>query len=181
MPPPRVILISGPAGAGKTSIAERIARNPGWKHVSEDDYWVTMKAGRPPGELRTPREELAVQARVLEQIRALVREEENVALEFILYNDPPEPVLNYQRALDAADIPLAIRLLRADADEVLRRMSMRGRLGDADVRARRVQIEHQLRCLESPDVDHEWVIDTSDMQLEEVYQRHFRALVEGAR
>jgi predicted kinase len=175
---PRVILIAGPGGVGKTSIAARIAQHPGWEHVSEDDYWVALKAGRPPGELRTLAEEHAVQAQVLDRVEALVRDGKSVALEFILYKDPPEPVLNYQRALAAAAVPFETRLLRADADEVLRRMVERGRAGDADAEARRSQVAHQLQCLTSRHVDPDWVIDTSGVPLDEVFTRHFRTLLE---
>jgi predicted kinase len=175
---PRAILIAGPAGVGKTSIAARIARHPDWAHVSEDDYWERIKAGRPPGELRTPEEEPAVQAQVRERIAALVRQGKNVALEFILYKDPPEPMLNYQRALVRAAVPFATRLLRADADEILRRMVKRGRAGDVDVEARRPQVEHQLKCLASSHIDPAWVIDTSTVPLNEVFARHFRGMME---
>jgi hypothetical protein len=60
-------------------------------------------------------------------------------------------------------------------------MKMRGRPRDADLEKRLVQIEHQLRCLESPCIQAAWLIDTSDLSLEEVYARHFQAIVEEAK
>jgi hypothetical protein len=46
------------------------------------------------------------------------------------------------------------------------------------VEKRRAQAEQELRCLVSPYIQHDWVIDTSDIPLEEVYATHFQAIVE---
>lgn len=176
---PRVLLLAGPGGAGKTSTAARIAQHPDWKHVSEDDYWVKIKEGHPWGELRTPDEQRVVQDEVVRVIIDLVMRRKNVVLEFILYEDPPHPLLNYQNALTSPDIQVITKILRPSADEVLDRMKMRGRPRDADLEKRRAQAEHQLRCLESPYIQSDWIIDTSDVALEEVYARHFQAMVEN--
>ena len=176
---PRVLLVAGPGGAGKTSTATRIARHPDWECVSEDDYWVKIKEGRPWGELRTPEEQRIVQREVVRQVIDLVKRKKNVVLEFILYEDPPHPLMNYQSGLASRDIPLVIRILRPTVDEVLRRMKTRGRARDADLDKRRVQAEQQIHCLASPYIQDDWVIDTSGVPLEEVYTRHFQAIVEG--
>lgn len=178
---PHVLLLAGPGGAGKTSTAARIARHSLWEHVSEDDYWVKIKEGHPWGELRTPTEQRIVQNEVERRVIELVMSKKNVVLEFILYEDPPHPLLNYQNVLASRDIPFTTRILRPSADAVLQRMTMRRRPRDADLEKRRGQVEHQLRCLASPYIQHDWLIDTSDLSLEEVYARHFQALVEGAK
>jgi len=67
--------------------------------VSEDDYWVKIKEGHPWGELRTPEEQSAVQEEVVRRVVDLVTRRKNVVLEFILYEDPPRPLMNYQSAL----------------------------------------------------------------------------------
>ena len=175
---PHVLLLAGPGGAGKTSTAARIAQNQHWEHVSEDDYWVKIKEGHSWGELRTPEEQSAVQEEVVRRVVDLVTRRKNVVLEFILYEDPPRPLMNYQSALTSRDIPFTTRILRPSADEVLRRMIKRGRPRDADMEKRRAQAEHQLRCLLSPVIHDDWVIDTSDIPLEEVYARYFQAMVE---
>jgi hypothetical protein len=131
------------------------------------------------GELRTPEEERIVQDEVVRRVVELVDRKKNVVLEFILYQDPPHPLLNYRNALTSRGIPFTTRILRPSADEVLRRMKMRGRRRDADVEKRRAQAEWQLRCLASPYIQHDWVIDTSDIPLEEVYVTHFQAIVEN--
>ena len=174
-----MILLAGPGGVGKTSTAARIAQHPDWQYVSEDDYWVKIKEGHPWGELRTPEEERAVQDEVVRRVIELVTRKKNVVLEFILYEDPPHPLLNYRSALTSRGIPFVTRILRPSADELLRRMKMRGRRRDADVEKRRAQAEQQLRCLASPYIQHDWVIDTSDIPLEEVYATHFQAIVEN--
>jgi adenylate kinase family enzyme len=175
---PSVILIAGPGGAGKTSTAARIAQHPRWDHISEDDYWVRIKEGRPWGELRTPEEQHLVQRDVLERMLTLVGEGRKVVLEFILYEMPPRPLLAYQDALRSRHIPFETRLLRPQIDEVLRRMQARGRPRDADLEKRRSEISHQLSCLEPPHVEVAWLLDTTDTSLEDVYQTHFRDLVE---
>jgi adenylate kinase family enzyme len=176
---PHVLLLAGPGGAGKTSTAARIAQHPDWEHVSEDDYWVNIKEGHPWGELRTPEEQRVVQVEVVRLVIDLVTRKKNVVLEFILYEDPPQPLLNYQNALASGDIPFTTRILRPSADEVLQRMKVRGRTRDADLEKRRAQAEQQLRCLASPYIQSDWIIDTSDLPLEEMYARHFQAIVEN--
>src|SRR5215207_4153638 len=83
----KTILITGPAGSGKTSLAERIAQNENWIHVSEDVHWVEIKQGHPPGELRTPEEQSIVQPAVVLQIRDLLSKGNSVVLEFINYEN----------------------------------------------------------------------------------------------
>ena len=175
---PLVLLLAGPGGAGKTSTAARIAQHRDWEHVSEDDFWVTLKAGHPWGELRTPEEERVVQAQTLARVFDLAARQKNVVLEFILYEDPPRPLLAYRDALAATEIDVTIRILRPRADEVMRRMVLRGRERDANVQKRQAEVEHQLRCLGSEHIRDEWVIDTSDLSLEETYQGYFRQIVE---
>ncbi len=178
---PQVILLAGPGGAGKTTTAARIAQHPDWEHLSEDEYWVRIKEGRPWGELRTPEEELLVQEEVVRRVIELVTIKKNVVLEFILYEDPPRPLLNYQNALRLRDIPFTTRILRPSADEVIQRMTIRGRPRDADLEKRRAQVEHQIRCLASPHIQDDWVIDTTEVPLEDVYRKYFRAIVESPR
>ena len=176
---PHVILLAGPGGAGKTTTAARIAQHPDWEHLSEDEYWVRIKEGHPWGELRTPEEQCLVQDEVARRVIDLVTRKKNVVLEFILYEDPPHPLLNYQNALRLRDIPFTTKILRPSADEVLRRMKIRARPRDADMEKRRAQAKQQLRCLASPHIKGDWIIDTSALPLEEVYLKYFQAIVEN--
>jgi len=174
-----VILLAGPAGSGKTSTAARIARHPEWVHVSEDEYWVKIKEGRPPHERRTPEEHDIVQQRVAERVAEIVSSNKNVVLEFILYEDPPRPLVCYQEALGARDVPVITRILRPTVEEILRRIQVRQRRSDDDLHRLRVHAENQVRVLASPHIQPDWVIDTTDLTLEEVYARHFKPTVES--
>lgn len=169
----KVILIAGPAGVGKTTMAQRIARNAGWVMISEDDAWVKIKAGRPVGELRTPEEEAIVQAQTLAQ---LVREAEagtNVVLEFILYRNPPLPIIFYREELLKRGIDVITRMLKASDDELWDRKQRRGHAWDSDEAQQRTFATHQLSCLDSDYFEEGWIIDSTALSAEEVYRRHF--------
>jgi adenylate kinase family enzyme len=174
---PQVILIAGPAGAGKTSIADRIAQEKGWIHLSEDSAWDAIKDGHPMNEQRSPAEEVIAQAMTVEHLERAIRNGKRVVLEFILYEDPPRPLLNYQQILTEKNIPFMTRILRPQVDEIIRRIQKRGRKDDADLDDRRRHAYHQIRCLDSMHILDEWVIDTTSLSLEEVYVKHFKNLV----
>ncbi|MEN3274179.1 MAG: hypothetical protein V7636_2940 [Actinomycetota bacterium] len=175
---PSVLLIAGPAGAGKSSIAARISDQPGWLHLSEDEHWTRIKIGRPPGELRTSAEQEVVQREVIDRVRAEVADGRRVALELILYEDPPRPLQRYQGAFDADGITYATRILRPSVDELLRRITVRGRSIEVDLPNLRAALEHQVGVLSSPHIDPRSIIDITDLGVEELYDRHFRPLVE---
>jgi adenylate kinase family enzyme len=173
-----VILLAGPAGSGKTTTASRIADHPDWVHLSEDDHWVKIKEGRPADELRTADEEKIVQSEVLRRVIATLADHKKVVLEFILYEDPPHPLLSYQKALTVADIPFTTKILRPNVEEILRRIKIRGRDTESDIAQLRADAAHQVQCLGSSHIQSDWVIDTTDIPLEEVYEKHFKPIVE---
>jgi len=39
LPSQKVLLIAGPAGSGKTSMGQRVAKVDGWYHLPEDRVW----------------------------------------------------------------------------------------------------------------------------------------------
>ena len=174
----KVILITGPAGSGKTSLAERIAQNETWILVSEDEHWVEIKQGHPAGEYRTPEEQGIVQPAVVLQIRELLSKGNSVVLEFINYEDPPKPLIYYSEALRKVPCDILVKALRPSKQVIMARKKIRGRVDDQDYEQELKNTRHQLACLESSYIENEWIIDNSDVTVEEVYAKYFLAFVE---
>jgi adenylate kinase family enzyme len=174
----QVVLLTGPAGSGKTSLGARIAASPGWKHLSEDDYWGRIKSGRPVRELRTSEEQAIVQAQVMRDLLLTLTAGNRVVLEFILYEAPPQPLLTYQKALSDRQIPFMTSILRPTVDELLVRIQSRGREQECDISSMRSNAEHQLACLASPLIQSKWLIDPTGDSLQETYAKHFKQIVE---
>jgi adenylate kinase family enzyme len=166
MPTPRVLLITGPGGSGKSTLAGTIARRPGWTSLSEDAYWVDNGWG---AGLRSPEHERVVQEQVAEDLLAATDAGRSVALEFILYNRPPNPLTAYQAVLSEHRIAHQTIALKPAVEEVLRRMEHRGRPRDVhDLERRRRDAEHQLRVLEADEVDPDWLIDPTDRTIDDL-------------
>jgi adenylate kinase family enzyme len=174
----KAILITGPAGSGKTSLAERIAQNENWIHVSEDLHWIEIKKGHPAGEYRTPEEQRIVQPAVVLQIRDLLSKGKSVVLEFINYENPPKPLIYYYEELGKVQCNILVKVLRPSEQVIMTRKQIRGRADDQDYEEELKNTRHQLACLESSYIEDEWIIDNSEMTVEEVYARCFLGFVE---
>jgi adenylate kinase family enzyme len=169
----------GPGGAGKTSIGQRIAREPGWRHIAEDKVWDELP--RDPFSPRTDSEKAAVQRRVVELIQEQIRQKLHVALDFILYENPPQPITYYQTELVRLEVEVITRVLCPSVETIMARQASRANSHDTEVEIseRRHNAEHQVRCAKSEHIDTAWMVDSSDLSLEEVYNRYFASLVKG--
>jgi adenylate kinase family enzyme len=177
LPSQKVLLIAGPAGAGKTSLAQRVAAVPGWIHISEDRLWDEIK--HPPHEARSSEDkESKIQPLALEYIKEALRQGNSVVLEFIVYETPPQPIIRYQKELRELGIPFATKVLRPEVEKILERKAARGDIGDAEHQLFNTRL--QVRSLSSEFIDSSWVVDSTKESLEETYQRHFAKIVEPA-
>ncbi len=169
----RVILISGPAGSGKTSLAERIAQNDNWIHVSEDNLWVEIKKGHPVGEGRTIEEQQIIQPAIVKQISTILTKGKNVVLEFINYENPPKPIIYYYKELTRQKIEVLLKVLGPTATVIMERKIIRGRENDNNYEKEIKNAVNQLACLDSSFIQKEWIIDNSCMSIEETYRKYF--------
>ena len=177
LPAQKVLLIAGPAGSGKTTMGARIGRVAGWRHLSEDCVWEELP--REPHTARTEAEKAIVQRRTLGYLQAELRQGQSVVLEFIVYDNPPQPILFYQDALEKLRVPVQIKVLRPTLQDILARQALRANTHDREspLAARKANAEHQLFCLYSDFIQPDWVVDSSGLSVEEVYARHFAPIV----
>ncbi len=179
-PLPNVILIAGPGGAGKTTMAKMIGAKPGWVALSEDGFWNRLP--REPHTFRTDVEKAIVQGMVADAAIEHLERGERVAIEFIVYEDPPQPIQFYASILAEAGHIVAVRVLRPTVAALLERQAKRGNAHDMEVSVdiRRGFAEQQVRCLNSQSIDSKWVIDSSELSIDDVYATYFAHLIEQA-
>ena len=173
-----IILIAGPAGAGKTTMATLISTKPGWVALSEDEFWGRLP--RDPHLPRTDAEKALIQAQVVAEARAQLAAGMRVVIEFIIYEDPPQPIIFYADELSKDGHTVAVRVLRPTVEVLMQRQAHRGNAHDTQlsVEVRRRNAAHQLRCLHSSAIDLTWVVDASHLSLDDLYATHFAQLVE---
>jgi hypothetical protein len=159
-------------------MGRRVAEVAGWYHLPEDRVWDELP--RQPHTARTDAEKAIVQERALEYIKAQLRQGKSVVLDFIVYEDPPQPILFYQSRLSELGVQVQVKVLRPSVDELILRQSIRANAHDTEVAEadRRRFAENEVRCLSSTHIDKSWIVDSTGMMLEDVYQREFKVLVE---
>lgn len=179
-PLPNVILIAGPGGAGKTTMAKMIGAKPGWVALSEDEFWNRLP--REPHTFRTDVEKAIVQGMVADAAIEHLERGERVAIEFIVYEDPPQPIQFYAFILTEAGYQVVVRVLRPSVAALLERQAKRGNAHDTEVSVdiRRGFAEQQVRCLNSQAIEAKWVIDSSELSIDDVYATYFAHLIEQA-
>ena len=73
---------------------------------------------------------------------------------------PSHELRDYQRFLESRGVPFVTRVLRPSVEAILERQRTRGRPTDRDLEGRRLHAAHQVRCLQSEQIDPEWIIDS---------------------
>ena len=167
-----IVLITGPAGAGKTTLAMHIAQQPGWTLLSEDAYWGRLP--RDPHMLRTDAEKSFIQAQVVADATAAVHAGQHVAIEFVLYEDPPQPLFFYRQALASlSGVTIIPCVLRPTLTTIMARQAQRGNDHDTllSVEMRHRNAVHQLACVASPSIPAAWIIDNTALSAVAVWQQ----------
>lgn len=160
-------------------MAALIGTKPGWIALSEDEFWGRLP--RDPHLLRTDAEKALIQAQVIAAARAQLAAGMRVVIEFIIYEDPPQPIHRYADTLTNDGYTVAVRVLRPTIETLMQRQAQRGNAHDTQLSAevRRRNAEHQLRCVHSAAIAPAWVVDTSHLSRDASYATHFAHLVEN--
>lgn len=170
-----LILITGPSGGGKTALAEYISEKRGYIMVSEDIFWGEFTKDRIDYDgFRTEEEEVIIRAQVTEHINKLLEEDKDVVLEFILYCEPPRPLIAYTEAFETrANIIVAV--LNPSADSVVTRKLKRGRGNEnnTNIAEETKYIENWRKLIKTPYIKKEWIIDNNNLTVEETFRKIF--------
>jgi len=172
----KVLLITGPAASGKSTFAKYIADKLGWPCISEDAYWVHNGWSG----LRTEDQEHMVQKQVSDNLFSALNKNKGVVLEFILYKKPPNPLTNYQKFLSDNSIPFETIVLKPTIDEIKKRLLKRGRPNDIEnIEGRMKDATNQLSILDAGSIDLKWIIDPTNLAIEELYAKYLRRRIDS--
>jgi predicted kinase len=120
---PRVLLLTGTCGSGKTTIAGLLGARNGWVHLSEDAVWAQHfnkeRGAFGSAEHRDKRH--LVQGIVFAALRRSLEAGQSVALDATVHEAPPEAYEEYRTLFQANGVNWALRVLHPQLDIAIAR------------------------------------------------------------
>jgi predicted kinase len=165
---PRVLLLTGTCGSGKTTIATLLAEQAGWTHINEDNIWHNC-FGKNRGQFLSDEHRLKrqrVHNIVLEQLLWSLHSGRDVVIDATVHESPPEAYEEYQRMFEAHEIEWSIRVLHPRLEVAMARDARRTcwSVGEKGVKELREKFNKGM-------VNAEWYVDNSDETAEETLSR----------
>ena len=169
---PRVLLLTGPPGSGKTTIAKLISEiHNDWKRISEDDIWPSLfgkDRGRPDTNCGFKKMKVVHEV-IFDQIKSNRLAGKNVVVDFLVVSDPPISLLDYQIFLGEQQIPYEVRVLNPPFSLTVERDKDRScwTLGEAKLK----EPYQAIQKLQLPGCS---FVRNTEVDALETYLRHFR-------
>ena len=171
-----VLILTGTCGSGKSTVAELLARRPGWCRISEDEIW-PRHFGKNRGTFGTAEHRAKgslVHQEVLARVRAALQMGQRVVLDATVHEAPPEALEEYRYRFDEADIPWRLYVLHPRLEVAVARDAGRasGSLGAAQVSSLFAKFTGRL-------FPPECFLDTSEERPEITVDRVLRDIIGG--
>ncbi len=163
-----VLLLTGPAGRGKTTVSQRIAETAGWSRVSEDEIWPAL-FGKDRGAIGSDehrRKRAAVHARVFDRVLHSIAAGREVVIDATVHEAPPESFQEYGSFFTAHAVRWCVRVLVPRVEVAIARDAARQcwHLGAANVTRLHAKFTGRVFGVEA-------VIDNSDETADETAAR----------
>ena len=158
-PMPRVLLLTGTCGSGKTTVAKLLVSRSDWTRLAEDDIWPSLfgKSRGAFGSEEHRRKRSAIHEVVFPGVKEALAAGRYVVIEATVHETPPEALLEYQAFFEGQDIRWTVRVLHPRLEVAVARDAARPdwRAGESRVASLRVKFSGLV-------FPPEWFIDTSD-------------------